>query len=110
MVEDLDLILEGHASPVALAESMSKRYNQMRAAFPESGDTELFHIIPENRYELLGKSITPSDRRKLVDNAHQSLAILTLNTSLHENPNIIPVQRESDESFTSTIVSICQTI
>lgn len=110
MVEEIDLKFEGHASPNALAESMSKRFNQMRAAFPESSDTEIFHLILENRYKLLGKTITPSERRKIVDNSYDSLAILTLNTLLHENPKIVPILKESDDDFKSTIIIICETI
>ena len=98
MVEDDGLEFEGYASPDALAQSMSKRFNQMRAAFPESGNTELFHLILENRYKLLGRTITLSERKKIVDNALDSLAILTLNTMLHENPGIVPILKDSDEN------------
>ena len=110
MVEEFGLKFAGHASPRELAQSMSKRYNQMRAAFPDSGDVEIFHLILENRYKLLGKTITPSKRKKIVDNAYDSLAILTLNTLLHENPDVVPILKESDDDFRSTIVIICETI
>ena len=75
---------EGYNSPQALAESIAKRYVQIKKALPQSDQNELFEFILDNRYKLLGNVVPNSIRKENIDKSSGSLSLLTLNTIMSE--------------------------
>lgn len=101
---------EGYKSPRAIAASMAKRYNQIRMALPKSENAEIFALILDNRYKLLGNLVPQVTRKDIVLKAANSLSGLTLLTILQENKEAVNEMRTDDELYYTAIDLIHRTI
>ena len=80
------LTRDAFRSPESIAESMAKRFKQVVAALPAAVIPEIFSIILDNRYKLLGNIVSLGDRSNIIRLSQDSLALLTFHVYLAEVP------------------------
>lgn len=93
-------------TPKAMAESMLKRFLQFKRALPADDNREVFKLILDNRYKLLGNKVTAAQRKELIDNSLNALSLLTLNTMMAEDNSL----KESLKGNASSIHNILKEI
>ena len=105
-----DIPSDGHNAPSAIAQSMAKRFNQFKIALPASGTEEIFQLILDNRYKLLGNLVSLADRKEMIVKSQSSLTLLTYQVFIRENEDMARLLRNNIEDVTRIIGEISDAI
>ena len=77
----------GMGSVGSIAKSMAKAYNRAKEAYPTASQDELLFVTLKSRYTVFGiKNLTEDDMISMVNNSGGSLAKLSIQVVMLENP------------------------
>ena len=88
MSEEINDLFDEFSAPSAMAGSMLKRFQQFKRALPGTDHSEVFTLILDNRYKLMGNVVPIPERAEIIRKSNNSLCLLTLNTMLSESPEL----------------------
>lgn len=88
MNEEIRDLFDEFSTPSAMAASMLKRFQQFKRALPGTDHSEVFSLILDNRYKLMGNIVPIPERAEIIQKSNNSLCLLTFNTMLSENTDL----------------------
>lgn len=88
-MSEIQEYFDEYNAPRPMAQAMLKRFHQFKRALPGSDYKEVFQMILDNRYKLLGNIISATEKAENITKAYNSISLLTFNTMISENQRLL---------------------